>query len=47
MTATTKKKKKKKKKKGITLDRTSAFSLIQQVQMNMSKNELAWQLLSG
>ena len=44
MTATMKKKKK---KKEITLDKTSAFSLIQQVQMNMSKNELAWQFLSG
>jgi hypothetical protein len=46
-TTTTVTTKKKKKKKGIILDETSAFSLEQQVQMNMSKNELAWQFLSG
>jgi hypothetical protein len=44
---TTTTKKKKKKKKGVILDETSAFSLEQQVQMNMMKNELAWQFLSG
>ena len=45
--SSSKKNEDKKKKKELQLDYNSSFSLEQEIQMNVNRNDLAWRFLSG